>query len=199
MYRLTVAAWYLQALIAPVVVSGYLVLFLLLCSPAAVAEPDSLWILVDTDQHMLFVMDGDQVLHSYTNISIGRGGVSAQKRRRDGTTPLGEFRVVEIVTDTAFHRFFRLDYPNLEHARKALESGMIGARDYRAVEGARSDGRLPPQNTPLGGHIGIHGVGAGEPAIHERFNWTNGCIALGNDQIDDLARWMKPGRRVVVR
>ena len=58
---------------------------------------------------------------------------------------------------------------------------------------------MPPQQTALGGHIGIHGIGAGDPRIHEDFNWTSGCIALTNAQIDDLAGWVRLGMRVVVR
>jgi L,D-peptidoglycan transpeptidase YkuD (ErfK/YbiS/YcfS/YnhG family) len=51
----------------------------------------------------------------------------------------------------------------------------------------------------LGGSIGIHGVGAGNRRIHEDFNWTEGCVALTNEQIDDLDRYIHIGTRVVIR
>ena len=64
---------------------------------------------------------------------------------------------------------------------------------------AIKNGRTPPQNTPLGGHIGIHGVGAGDPRIHTNFNWTNGCVALTNEQVTRLAALIKVGTRVEIR
>jgi len=51
----------------------------------------------------------------------------------------------------------------------------------------------------LGGGIGIHGIGRGDLDIHRQYNWTNGCVALDNDQITDLARWIGVGTRVVIR
>jgi hypothetical protein len=60
-------------------------------------------------------------------------------------------------------------------------------------------GRLPPQNTALGGRIGLHGLGRGDPKVHQQFNWTNGCIALTNEQIDQLLTWVGKGTRVSIR
>jgi lipoprotein-anchoring transpeptidase ErfK/SrfK len=57
----------------------------------------------------------------------------------------------------------------------------------------------PPQHTPLGGYIGIHGIGNGDTQIHETVNWTNGCVALTNQQIDDLETWVYIGMRVAIR
>ncbi|MCP5245074.1 MAG: L,D-transpeptidase, partial [Burkholderiales bacterium] len=47
--------------------------------------------------------------------------------------------------------------------------------------------------------IGIHGIGRGDPEIHDQFHWTNGCIALTNEQIDQLGKWLKPGVMVKIR
>jgi hypothetical protein len=58
---------------------------------------------------------------------------------------------------------------------------------------------VPPQNTPLGGFIGIHGIGIGDPKIHALFNWTEGCIALTNEQVDELAQWVHVGTPVTIR
>ena len=60
-------------------------------------------------------------------------------------------------------------------------------------------GKTPPQDTPLGGQIGIHGIGNGDQDIHHNYNWTNGCIALTNEQIDQLGKWIKPGVLVNIR
>jgi lipoprotein-anchoring transpeptidase ErfK/SrfK len=47
--------------------------------------------------------------------------------------------------------------------------------------------------------IGIHGLGNGDPLIHEEFNWTDGCIALTNEEVDELASWIHLGTRVEVQ
>ena len=75
----------------------------------------------------------------------------------------------------------------------------IDLRTYRAILNARDRGQLPPQDTALGGHIGIHGVGRLTTDDHRLFNWTQGCIALTDAQIDELAHWLALGTRVVIR
>lgn len=166
---------------------------------SATAQGDETWILVDTAEQRLSVMQGGKVRRTYENISIGRSGTTPDKRRFDAKTPLGEFHIGRIATDSRFHRFFGFDYPSLEQAGRALEEGVIDGRQYLRIRDALRRSKMPPQRTQLGGFIGIHGVGAGDPQIHEDFNWTSGCIALTNEQVDDLAAWVRLGMRVVVR
>jgi lipoprotein-anchoring transpeptidase ErfK/SrfK len=163
------------------------------------ANGNEFWILVDTGERTLLIMQGHSQVHRYENISIGRAGTTPDKRRSDDKTPLGSFRIARMTTNTPFHRFFGLDYPTLAHAERAHLAGVIDQRQYRDIRRAAKAGKLPPQSTPLGGYIGIHGIGAGDPAVHDDLNWTNGCIALTNAQIDDLAQWIRIGMRVIVR
>lgn len=75
----------------------------------------------------------------------------------------------------------------------------ISYETWYQILDAKILGKTPPQNTQLGGHIGIHGIGQGNPAIHNNYNWTNGCIALTNKQIDQLSQWVKTGTVVNIR
>ena len=59
--------------------------------------------------------------------------------------------------------------------------------------------QIPPQNTPLGGQIGIHGLGNADERIHKVFDWTHGCIALTNPQIDQLSQWIDTGTVVKIK
>ncbi|MFQ5643297.1 MAG: murein L,D-transpeptidase family protein [Thiogranum sp.] len=165
----------------------------------ALAGESDTWILIDIDRMSLSVMQGDTVVQTYSNISIGRGGATLEKKRGDGKTPLGEFHIVRITSDTPFHRFFGFDYPDLERVERARQAGTIGPARYAAIRKAIQSQRVPPQETVLGGYIGIHGVGAGNVAVHEDFNWTNGCIALTNAQIDELAGQVRMGTKVIIR
>lgn len=157
------------------------------------------WILVDTKSHTLSVLRGGQLLHQFDNVSIGRGGFSIDRMRGDGTTPLGTFRIDRIHPSSRFHVFFGIDFPRPEHARRAFDAGRIDAQDYERIVAAFEENEPPPQDTPLGGQLGIHGLGAGDLKVHDAFNWTEGCIALTNEQIRRLSRWIRVGTRVEVR
>ncbi len=163
------------------------------------ATAHSPWILVDTNSATLSVMRGHEVIQSYPDLAIGRGGVSERRTRGDDSTPLGEFRVVEVRTNSNYHRFYLFDFPNNEHANRAWNDGRIDLATYDTIVRAVKNHRLPPQNTALGGNLGIHGLGDADPGIHSMFNWTNGCIALTNEQIDALSPWLRVGTKVVVQ
>ena len=171
---------------------------LLLSFPMALAA-DDIWVLVDTKTQVLSVMQEDREVERLEHIAIGRGGASADRQRGDGRTPLGTYRVAWINEDSPFRRFYGIDFPSPVDARRAFEAGKIGEPDLKRIEAAAAAGRVPPQNTPLGGRLGIHGLGGGSLRIHRDFNWTQGCIALTNPQIDRLSQWMVLGTRVVVR
>lgn len=160
---------------------------------------DGVWIDVDTTEHTLFVMQGDAVHAVFKNVAIGRFGTTWSKVTKDDKTPLGRFKVGWINEKSRYYRFFGLDYPNLDTAKRALEDNRIDEDTWLSILRAKSVGKTPPQNTPLGGHIGIHGIGRGDREIHHQYNWTNGCIALTNEQIDQLGKWIKPGVWVNIR
>jgi murein L,D-transpeptidase YafK len=159
----------------------------------------SIWILVETHNHILRVMEGDSEREVFDKIAFGRRGVGFEKARNDDKTPLGEYRIGWINDKSKFRRFFGLTYPNLDNAKRAYQSGLIGEHAFRAIMRASIDEDIPPQDTPLGGQIGIHGLGGGSRDVHEEFDWTHGCIAMTNEQIDRLSQWVKKGTLVVIR
>jgi len=83
--------------------------------------------------------------------------------------------------------------------QRAFNLGRIDAHDYERIQAAFARGEPPPQNTPLGGQLGIHGLGKSSSRVHETLNWTQGCIALSNAQIRRLSRLIRVGMRIEVR
>ncbi len=158
-----------------------------------------IWILIDTKAQVLNVMRGNAPIKVFRNIAIGRNGADYDKRVGDDTTPLGSYRIGWINERSRYHRFFGLTYPSMHDARRALFLSAIDEQTYRALVRADIHQRVPPQNTALGGEIGIHGLGKGDSKIHRFLNWTHGCIALTNRQIDGLSRWIKKGTVVTIR
>jgi len=170
-------------------------------APSAVAAPAPIdvWVAIDTEELSLAVMEGDNPLQVFDNIAIGSNGPTLAKKRGDSTTPLGEFTITEIRRSDRFKLFMAINYPNLDHTERAFHDQRIGAKEYRALRYDLDRRRPPLQSTSLGGQLGIHGVGRGDMKVHETVNWTEGCIALTNEQLLELAKWVVVGTKVVVR
>ncbi|WP_108444588.1 L,D-transpeptidase family protein [Halomonas denitrificans] len=157
------------------------------------------WVLVDDDEASLEIYQGSRVLERFPSVSLGRGGARPQRRQGDRATPLGEFRVNRFNRRSKFHIFIGLDYPTPTHARMALESGVYSQQDYDDYFSYYRRHGYPPQDTVLGGFIGIHGLGEGDPDIHRRFHWTDGCVAVTDPQVERLSSLIDIGTRVVIR
>jgi murein L,D-transpeptidase YafK len=169
----------------------------MLLPPSCAAE--GIWLNIDVDERAVFVMEGDRAIQTFHHIAVGKNGVTPDKVVNDGKTPLGSYRIRRINDESRFHLFFGLDYPSPEQAANAYMDNRISATELEAIYRAHERGEEPSGSTPLGGAIGIHGVGSGDMRIHENFDWTEGCIALTNEQVDELAKWIGLGTLVVVR
>jgi murein L,D-transpeptidase YafK len=164
------------------------------------ANQDPPWILVDTQALTLTVFSAENhALARFSNIAIGSGGIAEAHHRGDATTPLGTFHVSRIDRHSRFDTFYGLDYPSAPIARRAHAEGNISQAELDAILQALRHHRTPPQNTSLGGQLGIHGLGHGNPGVQQAVNWTDGCVALTNRQIRLLSRWIQVGSRVVIR
>jgi murein L,D-transpeptidase YafK len=175
-----------------------LLLFYGFFASAAVAG-DNFWLLVDTTTLKIEVKKGDRTVDTISDIAIGRGGAGYKTHRGDDVTPYGDYRIGWVGERSNFRRFFGLTYPNIQDARTALIKGIISKATYERIVEANESHQIPPQNTPLGGQIGIHGLGAANEKIHRSMNWTHGCIAMTNNQIDHLRRYVEPGMVVKIK
>lgn len=165
---------------------------------SAQASADSIWLDIDTRSRSLRVMDGEVEKVSFDNIAVGRFGTTRNKHQGDNKTPLGQFNIASIKESDRFYLYLGLDYPNLDAANRAYRKRAISRDTWKTIRKAFTTGQFPPQHTPLGGHIGIHGVGNGDLQIHQEFNWTSGCIAITNEQIGSLLDWVQIGTPVTI-
>lgn len=175
----------------------YCLLLLVVAQFSYAVEP--IWLLVDTTKSQLLVKQGEDTLKTFEDIAVGLNGAAIKQQRGDEITPLGTYKISRLSDSSKFYRFYELDYPSAKDGRRALREKRIDLKTFQEILHAHQQNRIPPQNTPLGGHIGIHGLGRGDVEIHQISNWTKGCIALTNAQIDSLAQWIKQGMRVEVR
>ncbi len=119
---------------------------------------------------------------------FGKGYADGDKEKMgDRRTPEGDFYVCSMNASKRFYKFMGLSYPSLRHAEQGLRKGIISVREYAEIQKAIGERRQPPWETRLGGAVGIHGRMIEDPAARaERRNWTDGCIALANADVDEL-------------
>jgi uncharacterized protein YijF (DUF1287 family) len=154
------------------------------------------WIKVLKDERQLLLMKGNSILKQYP-AALGFNPKNDKIRQGDGCTPEGRFYICEIrekpkPPETYGPVSLRISYPNIEDARRGLKNKLINKARYRAIVKAVHQGKMPPQNTTLGGSIKIHG---GEPGVSG--DWTLGCIALRSSDIKNLYNLI-PHRLVMV-
>ncbi len=131
-------------------------------------------------------------------VSIGRGEVGPKRKRGDRRTPEGDYAIAGPARESRFHLFIPIDYPSIRDAGLALAEGRLDAASYDRIADAHDRGTLPPQDTPLGGHLGLHGEGESWRGQSVRHDWTFGCIAVTDDEIEVLATLLEPGVTVSI-
>ncbi len=158
-------------------------------------------IVIDRSEHRLMVKKEGVVLRSFT-VALGSGGRKAKEKRGDRKTPNGTYKITELRSSDRFYLFVELNYPNVRDALRGLKNKLITKQQYNAILDAHIYGGRPPQNTPLGGQIGIHGIGnetKDRVEIHQIADWTQGCIALRNEEVDALLAYIDVGTTVKIQ
>jgi len=162
------------------------------------AQPAA-WLLVDTDKKWVQVRQGGRIVAHFKRIALGRNGAGYKQKVGDDITPLGNYKVSHKNKQSHFREFIGINYPSVEDAQRGLRSNYISKKEYTAIIDAHRQDKIPPQNTRLGGLIGIHGLGVGNNKVHRLFDWTHGCIAVSNTQIERLSKWVYIGMPVIIK
>jgi hypothetical protein len=116
----------------------------------------------------------------------------------DLRTPEGLYRIAGPLERNRFHGFVPIDYPSLADADAALADGRITASDHARIADAHARGVQPPVDTPLGGDIGIHGEGARWAGDSLHLDWTYGCIAVSDPDLDFIAPRVQIGVEIEI-
>ncbi len=121
-------------------------------------------IVVDKDAHRLIVYQGGRVVREY-DAELGWNNVGDKLHQGDGATPEGRYKITDKKARgrSRYHKALLLDYPNRE--------------DLRELEALKASGEIP-RGTRAGSLIEIHGEGG------KGKDWTDGCVAITNDEID---------------
>ena len=133
------------------------------------------------------------------SVALGRAPVGTKQTHGDQRTPEGNYNVSGPARLSRFHRLIPIDYPSQRDADSALERGAITAREHARIVARRAHDRPPPQNTALGGELGLHGEGPAWQGETAGLDWTYGCIAVRDPEIDFLAHRVRVGTPVWIQ
>ena len=123
--------------------------------------------------NLLQAWSGKKLLKSY-RAAVGIGKPGPKRYEGDNKTPEGTYRIDHRFKSRRFHRFLHVSYPN-KNDRRAFRHG--------------KENETIPKSIGIGGAIGIHGEAKGFSGLpHKWTNWTAGCIAVDNDEIEELYR-----------
>ncbi len=158
-------------------------------------------IVIRKSNHSLTLLRDDRAVKTCPAV-FGRGYRDGDKRSLgDKRTPEGEFYICTMNDSKRFYKFLGLSYPSLKHAEYGRRTGMITDAEYVAIKNALVERRQPPWDTSLGGAVGIHGrtaASAGGMPSPDEMNWTYGCIALDNADLDEVYSVVSLGTAVTI-
>lgn len=128
----------------------------------------------------LRLLDGDKLIKTY-RVALGTNPVPPKERQGDRATPEGSYFICHKNPESKFHLSLAISYPGPADAKRGLKDGLISKQEYRAIVLADDGRTTPPWNTKLGGEVFVHGNGSAP-------DWTWGCIALDDPDIEELYR-----------
>lgn len=142
---------------------------------AAHGQAQAITVLVRKARRELLLLSGGRVVRTYA-VALGRTPSGPKRSQGDGKTPEGDYTITGRNRRSAYHRSLRISYPDASDRARARRAGV----------------------SP-GGDIMIHGLpnGLGSlGAAHRQHDWTEGCIAVTNEEIEEIWRLVPDGAAI---
>lgn len=134
---------------------------------------------VDKSENRMYLYDGDEVVREY-HVALGARPRGHKQEEGDERTPEGIYTLDYVKEDSWFYRSMHISYPNERDHQRAAERGV----------------------SP-GGLIMIHGhrphLKPRRARIMQAFNWTDGCIALTNLEMDEFLSLVRVGTKIEIQ
>ena len=135
-------------------------------------------VLIEKRERRLTLISKKKVLTTY-KIALGGNPDGPKERQGDNKTPEGTYLIDSKNKNSRYHLSLHISYPNEKDKKRALELGV-----------------------PPGGDIMIHGIKNGLSSIgdaHAELDWTKGCIAVTDEEVEEIARLVPKGTIVEIR
>jgi murein L,D-transpeptidase YafK len=134
-------------------------------------------IVVLKKKHELRLLSGTEVVKTY-RVALGSGGLEPKRQEGDHRTPEGTFRIDSRNRASRFHLALHISYPNQADKERAQQLGV-----------------------DPGGNIMIHGLGKEFRSLgtrQYRYDWTDGCIAVTDSEIEEIWRLVPDGTEIEI-
>ena len=142
------------------------------------------YLIVDKSDYELKVYDAEGWYATYP-VVFGNKDLSDKLTEGDRRTPEGTFKILSKRPHQKWHKMLMLDYPTAESWAKFKD---------RKAKG------IIPQSAKIGGGIAIHGTWPHDELVVDDYtNWTNGCVALKNEDLDELDGIVDIGTKVIIQ
>ena len=145
-------------------------------SPAQTPSVDL--VVVEKQQHLMQLFDHGKLVKSY-QVALGRGGPGPKTLEGDNKVPEGVYQITGRLPRSAFHLALHIGYPT------------------EAQRLAATQAHVDP-----GGDVMIHGIRKGFGwigSLHRRLDWTRGCVAVTDAEIEEIWRLVPDGATIDIR
>lgn len=135
-------------------------------------------VVIEKSKHLLSIYKANKLLASY-HVAFGGNPTGAKQKEGDKKTPEGRYILDYRLDNSAYHKAFHVSYPNAKDTENAKKLGV----------------------SP-GSAIMVHGQKNGfdwASSIVQRFNWTKGCVALANQDIDQMWAMVDAGTPIDIK
>jgi murein L,D-transpeptidase YafK len=149
-----------------------------LCLASTAKQPQADKILIIKSAHTMSLLSGDKILKTY-NVALGTVPAGPKRTEGDHKTPEGNYIIDAKNPQSQFHLSLHISYPSPEDRQRATKL------------------RAQP-----GGAIMIHGLAkqfAYLGPLHRQVDWTDGCVAVTNAEIEEIWKLVPVGTRVEIR
>ena len=140
---------------------------------AALPQMNVAQVVIFKEKRELHLLDKEgKILKTYL-VALGPNPIGPKEKRGDGRTPEGKYIIDWRNPESRFHRSLHISYPNAKDKSQAQKMGV-----------------------DPGGDIMIHGLPNGMEnigATHREVDWTAGCIAVTNEEIEEIWKAVADG------
>ena len=128
------------------------------------------------------------------SVSLGKCPTGAKTQEGDMKTPEGIYRITHKNFKSKYHIALGVSYPSRKDALLALKEKRIRRIQAIGIYACDLIRVRPSWKTPLGGFIMIHG----EHPDRLSGDWTAGCIAVKNEEIEAIEKFVKCGEPIEI-
>jgi len=158
-------------------------------------------IIINKNNYHLYLYEDTILVKTYKAV-FGKSSRMIKESFIDKVTPSGDYYICYKDSLSRYRRFLLLNYPNPWDVIEAYKRQWITKEEYSIINANVNNNKHPFDNMEDFFKIGIHGMGTYDFIFKNlpfAFNWTNGSIAVSNEDIEELYGVVKYGTPVSIK